>query len=246
MSLRYLSVAALMLLAVVVAGACGPSDEELAVLVTSEVERQVALVPPAPQGVQGEQGMKGEQGERGPIGLPGLRGERGPEGMIGPIAPVGPEGPQGPQGLVGPEGPQGPAGPPGAAGPRGSAGADGVGLVLWEQPPTVVSTGEVAMRFRMMNGPGSAGAWYVNMYLENGSFFGVIANSQRGLTPSDMFVVPEYEVSGDRFAFTLAFNDGVSIDGVKVCVGGEGGSPNRFTLESLHRHFMVLGCHPVV
>ena len=142
MSFRYLSAAALMLLVVVVTAACGPSDEELAAMVAAEVERQVALVPPAVDGASGAQGERGEQGERGPIGLPGLRGERGPEGMIGPIGHAGERGPRGPQGLLGPEGPQGPAGPPGASGatgPRGPAGADAV-------IPKVLEVEELALR----------------------------------------------------------------------------------------------------
>ena len=62
--LSAVSVATVLLFVITMAGACGPSDEELTALVTAEVERQVALVPPAPEGPEGSwpaglQGVKG-------------------------------------------------------------------------------------------------------------------------------------------------------------------------------------------
>lgn len=89
----------LFVLALSVSAACGPSDEELAALVEAEVAKQVALIPPAPQG---EVGAEGAEGPQGPQGV------QGPQGAIGP---------QGPQGLTGPQGPKGETGPQGAAGP---------------------------------------------------------------------------------------------------------------------------------
>ena len=89
---------------------CGPSDEELAAIVEMEVARQVALVPPAPQGETGAQGPQGPQGVEGP------------QGLIGPAGPQGATGPQGPQGATGPVGLQGPKGDPGPVGPAGASG----------------------------------------------------------------------------------------------------------------------------
>jgi hypothetical protein len=139
------ALAAAFLLILAFSAACGPSDEELTAMVATEVERQVALIPPAVDGVPGAQGERGEQGERGPIGLTGLPGERGPEGIIGPIGPVGPEGLQGPQGLIGPEGPQGPAGPPGAPGAPGATGPVGPAGAEAELPK-VLEVDELALR----------------------------------------------------------------------------------------------------
>ena len=96
---------------------CGPSDEELAAIVEMEVARQVALVPPAPQGETGAQGPQGPQGVEGP------------QGLIGPAGPQGATGPQGPQGATGPLGVQGLKGDPGPAGAPGPAGPPGTATI---------------------------------------------------------------------------------------------------------------------
>ena len=75
--------------------------------------KQVALVPPAPQGEVGAEGPQGPQGVEGP------------QGLIGPQGPQGLTGPQGPQGATGPQGRVGPAGPVGVQGPKGEAGSAG-------------------------------------------------------------------------------------------------------------------------
>ena len=89
--------------------ACGPTDEELSRLVdekvAEEVARQVALIPPAPQGPPGAQGPQGPQGligPQGPQGLLGPRGEQGQQGLAGPRGPEGLRGPEGPEGRPGP------------------------------------------------------------------------------------------------------------------------------------------------
>lgn len=105
-----------LLLCVLILGmlaACGPSDEELAALVEAEVGKQVALIPPAPQGEVGAEGQQGPQGVQGP------------QGAIGPPGPQGLTGPQGPQGATGPQGRVGPAGPVGVQGPKGETGPQG-------------------------------------------------------------------------------------------------------------------------
>ena len=112
-SLSAVKVATVLLLVITMAGACGPSDEELTALVTAEVERQVALVPPAPEGPEGSQGQQG------------LQGVEGPQGLVGPVGPQGLTGPQGPQGATGPQGRVGPAGSVGVQGPKGDAGPQG-------------------------------------------------------------------------------------------------------------------------
>lgn len=138
MPFRYLSAAVLVLVVVVVTATCGPSDEEMAALVAAEVERQVALVPPAPQGEQGPQGAQGPQGVEGPqgaVGPQGPQGLAGPQGPQGATGPQGRVGPAGPIGLQGPKGDTGPAGAPGAAGPQGTA-----------QIPTVLEVEELIVR----------------------------------------------------------------------------------------------------
>ena len=105
-----------LLLCVLILGmsaACGPSDEELAALVEAEVGKQVALIPPAPQG------------KTGPDGAEGPQGVQGPQGAVGPQGPQGLTGPQGPQGATGPQGRVGPAGPVGVQGPKGETGPQG-------------------------------------------------------------------------------------------------------------------------
>ena len=109
----------LLLVVLLTVAACGPTDEELSRLIEEKVEaevaeevaRQVALIPPAPQGPPGPQGPQGLIGPQGPQGLTGAQG---PAGLTGP------RGEQGQQGLTGPRGPEGlrgPTGPIGAPGP---------------------------------------------------------------------------------------------------------------------------------
>ena len=120
MSLRKLAIAALLLLVIVLTGACGPSDEEITGWIEDEVGHQVALIPPAPQGELGPQGERGIQGETGPVGP---QGEQGPQGVQGPQGDTGPTGSQGEQGIQGEQGTQGERG---ATGLRGSTGQRGV------------------------------------------------------------------------------------------------------------------------
>ena len=110
-------------LAIVVSAGCGPTDEALAAMIEAEVERQVALIPPAPQGDPGQDGPQGPQGLQGVEGSQGLVG---PEGQQGETGPQGPQGVAGPQGLSGPAGPEGPRGVAGSAGPVGPMGPAGV------------------------------------------------------------------------------------------------------------------------
>ena len=121
------------LLAALFTVACGPTDEELAALVAAEVERQVALVPPAPQG---DTGPEGPQGPQGAEGSQGLTGPQGPQGLLGPRGPQGATGPQGSRGDTGRTGPQGPRGDPGPAGQPGAPGAPGTSGSL-EIPKTL-------------------------------------------------------------------------------------------------------------
>ena len=144
MSLQKLAIAVFLLI-LSLTTACGPSDEELATLVAAEVERQVALIPPAPQGEQGEQGVQGLQGVEGPQGLVG---PEGPQGLVGPQGPQGATGPQGRVGPAGPIGLQGPKGDAGPAGPAGPAGRDGSSVSI----PKVLEVEELFIR-----GAGRAG-----------------------------------------------------------------------------------------
>lgn len=121
--------------------ACGPSDEKLAALVETEVAKQVALIPPAPQGEVGAEGAQGPQGVQGPQGL---IGPQGPQGLTGP---AGPQGATGPQGRVGPAGPIGLQGPKGETGPQGPAGSSA-------EIPTRLEVEELVVR-------GSDDGWYL-------------------------------------------------------------------------------------
>ena len=69
--------AALLTLVLTLSASCGPSDEELAAMVAAEVERQVALVPPAPQGDRGPDGPQGPAGSRGAARVGGAGGAAG-------------------------------------------------------------------------------------------------------------------------------------------------------------------------
>ena len=119
-SLSAVSVATVLLLVITMAGACGPSDEELTGWIEGEVGRQVALIPPAPQGELGPQGVQGTQGDTGPAGP---QGEQGPQGVQGTQGDTGPTGSQGEQGIQGEQGTQGERG---ATGSRGTTGQRGV------------------------------------------------------------------------------------------------------------------------
>ena len=112
-------------LASVVLAGCGPSDEVLAAMIQAEVERQVALIPPAPQGDPGQDGEQGPGGPQGPQGVEGPQGLVGPEGQQGLTGPQGPQGVAGPRGLTGSTGPEGPRGATGSPGPAGPPGAVG-------------------------------------------------------------------------------------------------------------------------
>ena len=117
----------------------GPSDEELAAMVAAEVERQVALIPPAPQGDTGPEGTQGPQGVAGPQGL---IGPQGPQGLTGPAGPQGATGPQGRAGPAGPIGLQGPKGDTGPTGPAGAPGAPGSSVAI----PKILEVEELIVR----------------------------------------------------------------------------------------------------
>ena len=158
--------------------ACGPSDEELAALVEAEVERQVALIPPAPQG---DLGPEGAQGPGGPQGVQGPQGDVGPQGPQGLTGPQGPQGATGPQGRVGPAGPVGVQGPQGDTGPQGPAGSSA-------EIPKRLEVEDLIIR-------GSADDWYmvlrsgdedtvptINWHNSDGELVGrIAAGTQRGM-----------------------------------------------------------------
>lgn len=122
MSLRKLTVTWLMLFAIIVMAGCGPSNEEVGAMVSAEVGRQVAMIPPAPQGETGPQGPQGEQGIQGMAGPQGPQGEQGIQGEQGPQGDQGIQGEQGEQGIQGIPGEQGIQGATGARGPQGERG----------------------------------------------------------------------------------------------------------------------------
>ncbi|HEX7666151.1 MAG TPA: hypothetical protein VF407_16605 [Polyangiaceae bacterium] len=115
--MRSYSLAALALVSIVVAAACGGDG---------------------PAGKDGAQGPAGANGAAGPKGDPGADGKNGSNGAAGP------KGDTGPAGDAGPIGPQGDAGPPGPQGDAGPAGPPG-GAVVWKDAtgatiPVVAST----------------------------------------------------------------------------------------------------------
>ena len=132
----------LCLLVSVVAIACGPSDEELAAMVAAEVERQVALIPAAPQGDTGPEGPQGPQGVEGPQGLIGPQGPQGETGPQGPQGATGPQGREGPRGFIGLQGPKGETGASGAQGATGARGPAGAHAVI----PNVLEVEQLVIR----------------------------------------------------------------------------------------------------
>ena len=113
-----------LVLLMLAAAGCAPSDAEIQEMVRAEVAKEVAKIevlpgeqgPQGKQGPQGEPGPQGEQGSVGPQGEQGKQGEIGPRGDRGQPGQVGVQGPAGSRGDTGPQGPSGPAGPPGASG----------------------------------------------------------------------------------------------------------------------------------
>ena len=172
----------LFVLALSVSAACGPSDAELAALVEAEVAKQVALIPPAPQG---EVGAEGAEGPQGPQGV------QGPQGAIGPQGPQGLTGPQGPQGATGPQGRVGPAGPVGVQGPKGETGPQGAAGPPPEIPKRI-EVEELVVRGSADGGylvlrPGSENRvavieWYGPDGVQNGEIF---AGSTSGMVLSE-------------------------------------------------------------
>ena len=177
---------------------CGPSDEVLAAMVEAEVTRQVALIPPAPQG---EPGLEGAQGPQGDQGLPG---EAGTQGLVGPGGPRGDRGEQGspgPSGAAGPAGASGPAGAAGPMGPPGPAGSAGAGAAvpktLEVEELIVRKAGEDGQRIRLR--AGSAGKVAVIEWLSaNGSVEGWIAANT-----TDGFKIAEGDGGGQRTYYCI-------------------------------------------
>ncbi len=228
--------------------ACGPSDEELTAMVQTEVERQVALIPPAPQGEVGPQGPQGIQGEPGKDGERGEVGPQGPQGVQGPIGPRGVEGPQGERGATGSEGPvgrRGEQGPTGATGPQGEPGAGGSGLIMWEAPPTVSSTGNLTTTFRIMNGRGTRDWFVVQMFGEDGTYLGLIDRPWNA-PPGAEFVAHQYDLDDGQVTIAVGLGATASVRGLVVCVRA---STDRFpdnpSVED-HSHGRVIGCMSAV
>ena len=169
----------LFVLILIVSAACGPSDEKLAALVEAEVGKQVALIPPAPQGEAGAEGTQGPQGVQGP------------QGAVGPQGPQGLTGPQGPQGATGPQGRVGPAGPVGVQGPKGETGPQGAAGPAPEIPKRL-EVEELVVRDPNGGGylilrPGAEGhvaviEWYGPDGVQNGEIF---AGSTSGMVLGD-------------------------------------------------------------
>lgn len=128
-----MKLAALIVLVVVLAVACGPTEADIEEMVREQVAAEVAKieVPSGERGPQGEPGPQGERGQvgpRGPAGSPGERGEPGPRGERGDVGAQGSVGAQGAVGAQGERGPQGERGAPGAkgdVGPQGERGEPG-------------------------------------------------------------------------------------------------------------------------
>lgn len=147
-----MKLAALIVLVVVLAVACEPTDAEIQVMVDERVATAVAKIE-VPAGERGEPGVAGPKGERGEVGPRGPAGARGVHGVAGEVGPIGltgeagpvggqgergepgvrgdpgergPQGERGPAGARGDVGPQGDPGPRGEKGDRGATGADAV------------------------------------------------------------------------------------------------------------------------
>ena len=242
MSLQKLTIVTLLLVLTLTA-ACGPSDEELAAMVSTEVERQVALIPPAPQGEQGEQGVQGIQGEPGTDGERGEVGPVGAQGETGPIGLRGPEGPQGERGEMGEEGPVGRQGPRGATGPRGDPAAS---LVVWEEPPTVSSVGVLTMKVVLMTGQGTDAWFWLPLYNGEGTYLGFIGKPWLANSGND-FVATQYDIVGHSIEVEVGLGGTARTSGLTVCVESEVGLPLTPSNVSVprHTHTVQLGCHLV-
>ncbi len=111
---------------------CGPTDEELEVMINDKVNARVAeevakiIIPPGSQGPQGAQGERGEQGIQGERGEQGAQGERGEQGIQGERGEQGIQGEHGEQGIQGERGEQGIQGERGEQGVQGERGEQGV------------------------------------------------------------------------------------------------------------------------
>ena len=77
-----MKLAPLIVLVVVLAVACGPTEADIQEMVREQVAAEVAKieVPPGERGPQGEPGPQGERGQVGPRGSAGSPGERGDVG----------------------------------------------------------------------------------------------------------------------------------------------------------------------
>ncbi len=122
-----MKLAPLIVLVVVLAIACGPTEADIQEMVREQVAAEVEKIEvlPGERGPQGEPGPQGERGQVGPRGSAGSPGERGEPGPQGELGDVGPQGPVGAQGAVGAQGERGPQGERGAPGAKGDLGPQG-------------------------------------------------------------------------------------------------------------------------
>ena len=105
-------------------------------LIVDSNQNNVVRIVPVPEFLgQGPQGPQGEDGPQGPPGPQGLIGPQGPQGPQGPIG-IGERGPIGLTGATGPQGVQGVKGNTGDVGPRGQTGPQGVQGIQGEVGPT--------------------------------------------------------------------------------------------------------------
>lgn len=221
---------------------CGPSDAELAALVQAEVERQVALIPPAPQGdtgPEGPQGPQGVQGQQGLVGPQGPQGETGPQGAEGP---QGLTGPQGPKGTKGDQGDQGAAGARGPEGPRGEPGPSGTGFIYWDEPPSISSGNALTTRFAIMTANHTKSHYRLALFNSQGDYLTDIGTSQRHELAEDI-IATRFDVDGRWLDVQADLGQTDRSQGLTLCVFGLTGHPTRFNFDTIHQHSYELGCH---
>ena len=231
-----------LLLTLTLMAACGPTDEELAALIAAEVERQVALIPPAPQGDTGPKGPQGSQGVQGPKGL---IGPQGPQGETGPLGAEGPQGLTGPQGSQGPKGEQGDQGTDGAQGPegpRGEPGPSGTGFIYWDEPPSIPSGNVLTTRFAIMTANHTSKYYRLALFNSQGDYLTDIGTSQRNELTEDI-VATRFDIDGRWLDVQADLGQTNRTQGLTLCIFGLTGHPTRFNFDTIHQHFDELGCH---
>jgi hypothetical protein len=163
------------------------------------IDVNVALGGPGPQGPQGIQGLSGEPG---PQGIQGLSGEPGPQGPQGIQGLSGEPGPQGIQGLSGEPGPQGIQGLSGAPGPQGV--------------PTISFCGPLILK--RFSGTLYQNSGYAPGNPPSGMFsFIPPGNTLEGFDPINVRLINPYLIFGQNSVYTISayvrasgvFNDGL-------------------------------------